>query len=139
MQLPRPATAKAAKAPPRPTARAKAPPADAIVRLVRDSLENSKVEDIVALDLEGRASFADAMVIATGRSTTQVGAAADRLVRDVKTSGRPAPHVEGLPACDWVLVDLGDVIVHLFRPEMRSFYNLEKLWGADRPAEPKRA
>ncbi|MBV1704941.1 MAG: ribosome silencing factor [Hyphomicrobiales bacterium] len=116
-----------------------APSADDLVRLVRDSLDDSKAEDVSTVNLEGRAAFADALVIATARSTVHVGAVADRLIRDVKAAGLPAPRVEGLPTCDWVLVDLGDVVVHLFRPEIRGFYNLEKLWGADRPAERKRA
>ncbi len=74
------------------------------------------------------------MVIATGRSTTHVGAIADRVVRACKDAG-VSVKVEGLPHCDWVLVDAGDIIVHLFRPEVRQFYNLEKMWGVDRPDE----
>lgn len=77
------------------------------------------------------------MIIATGRSTTHVSAIADRVIKGCKEAGLAAPRVEGLPHCDWVLVDAGDVIVHLFRPEVRQFYNLEKMWGGDRPAEQK--
>lgn len=94
-----------------------------------------KAEEISLIDLEGKTSVADWMVIASGRSTTQVGAMADRVVRALKDIGAPTPGVEGLPACDWVLIDAGDVIVHLFRPEVRAFYNLEKMWGVDRPTE----
>ena len=75
------------------------------------------------------------MIVASGRSTTQVGALADRSVRASRISGAPTPDVEGVPACDWVLIDAGDLIIHLFRPEVRQFYNLEKMWGVDRPGE----
>ncbi len=68
------------------------------------------------------------MIVASGRSHRHVGAVADHLLRDIKSSGFPAAKVEGLPACDWVLLDAGDIIVHIFRPEVREFYNLEKMW-----------
>jgi ribosome-associated protein len=99
------------------------------------ALDDLKAEDVAVIDLAGKTSIADWMVIASGRSTTQVGALADRVVRALKDMGAPTPAVEGLPACDWVLIDAGDVIVHLFRPEVRAFYNLEKMWGVDRPTE----
>lgn len=99
------------------------------------SLDEAKAEDIVAIDLAGKTEIADAMVIATGRSNVHVGAIADRVIKACKASGAGAPKVEGLPQCDWVLVDAGDVIVHIFRPEARQFYNLEKMWGGDRPRE----
>ncbi|WP_425332328.1 ribosome silencing factor [Rhodoblastus sphagnicola] len=99
------------------------------------ALEDLKAEEISLINLEGKTSIADWMVIASGRSTTQVGALADRVVRALKDMGAPTPAVEGVPACDWVLIDAGDVIVHLFRPEVRAFYNLEKMWGVDRPTE----
>lgn len=98
-------------------------------------LDDAKAEDIVSLDLAGKTSLADAMIIATGRSDRHVGAIAERVVSDLKQKGYPPPRVEGMPVCDWVLIDAGDVIVHLFRPEVRGFYNLEKLWGASRPLE----
>lgn len=104
---------------------------------VLDSLDDAKAEDILAIDLQGKTSLADTMVIATGRSTTHVGAIADRVVRACKDAGIAAK-VEGLANCDWVLVDASDIIVHIFRPEVRQFYNLEKMWGVDRPDE-KRA
>ena len=91
---------------------------------------------MVALDCVGRTSLADVMVVATGRSSTQVGAIADRILKACAERGFPKPRVEGQPVNDWVLIDAGDVIVHVFRPEIRQFYNLEKMWGTDRPAEP---
>jgi ribosome-associated protein len=104
-------------------------------RVALTALEDLKAEDVAVIDLAGKTSIADWMVIASGRSTTQVGAMADKVVRALKELGAPTPAVEGLPACDWVLIDAGDVIVHLFRPEVRAFYNLEKMWGVDRPSE----
>lgn len=98
-----------------------------------DALDDLKAEEIVAIDLAGKTSIADWMVVATGRSSTQVGALADKVVKALKEAGASTPAVEGLPACDWVLIDAGDLIVHLFRPEVRAFYNLEKMWGVDRP------
>jgi len=106
-----------------------------LVRNVLHSLDDSKAEDIVSIDLRGKTTFADVMVIATGRSNVHVGAIADRLIKSCKDAGVAIPHVEGLPHCDWVLIDARDVIVHIFRPEVRQFYNLEKMWGGDRPAE----
>ena len=109
--------------------------AGSLVRNILTSLEDSKAEDIVSIDLHGKTSLADLMVIATGRSNTHVGSIADRVVKACKEFGLSAPRIEGLPHCDWVLIDAGDVIVHIFRPEVRQFYNLEKMWGADRPNE----
>lgn len=87
-----------------------------------------KAEDVVVIDLKGRTALTDTMIIATGRSQRQVGAMADHVEKTLKHAGLPVS-VEGFPQCDWVLVDAGDVIVHLFRPEVRAFYNLEKMWG----------
>ena len=108
---------------------------DALNRVLQ-SLENSKAEGIVPIDITGKTPLADHMVIASGRSHRHVGAIAERLVADLKQGGERPPRVEGLPHCDWVLVDAGDVIVHVFRPEVRSFYNLEKMWQVERVAEP---
>jgi len=105
------------------------------VQNVLTSLEDSKAEDIVSIDLHGKTSIADTMIIATGRSNVHVGAIADRVIKALKARGTYVPRVEGLQSCDWVLVDAGDIIVHLFRPEVRQFYNLEKMWGMDRPGE----
>jgi ribosome-associated protein len=128
----------AAPAPRPPAPGHKSPDADALVRNIQTSLEDSKAEDIVSIDLHGKTSLADLMVIATGRSNVHVGAIADRVVKACKEAGLAAPRVEGLPHCDWVLIDAGDVIVHVFRPEVRQFYNLEKMWSGDRPAETAR-
>ena len=106
-----------------------------LVRTVLHSLEDAKAEDLVSIDLHGKTSIADLMIVATGRSSVHVGAIADRVVKACKESGAQTPKVEGVPHCDWVLVDAGDVIVHIFRPEVRAFYNLEKMWGGDRPGE----
>lgn len=97
--------------------------------LVQTCLEDDKAEDLVLIDLAGKTSFADYMIIANGRSTRQVGAMAEHLKEKIKEAGFAAPQVEGKSNCDWVLVDAGDVIVHLFRPEVREFYNLEKIWA----------
>jgi len=110
-------------------------PSSSLLREILASLDDSKAEDVVTIDLAGKTQIADAMVIATGRSNVHVGAIADRLIKACKSAGAGVPKVEGLPQCDWVLVDVGDVIVHIFRPETRQFYNLEKMWGGDRPRE----
>ena len=94
------------------------------------SLDDDKAEDVAVIDLAGKSSLADFMVIASGTSQRQVGAMAGHLREKVKAAGYPGPPVEGLPHCDWVLLDAGDVIVHLFRPEVRAFYDLEKMWSA---------
>lgn len=96
--------------------------------VVLESLDDSKAEDIVAIDVTGKTPLADHMVVASGRSHRHVGAVADRLLRDLKDAGAKGVRVEGLSSCDWVLIDAGDVVVHIFRPEVRSFYNLEKMW-----------
>ena len=98
-------------------------------------LDDAKAEDIVSIDLHGKTTLADAMIIATGRSNIHVGAIAERLIHALKGNRHAPLRVEGLQTCDWVLVDAGDVIVHIFRPEVRQFYNLEKMWSADRPGE----
>ncbi|HRE19900.1 MAG TPA: ribosome silencing factor [Rhabdaerophilum sp.] len=112
-----------------------APHAATLVRTILSVLDDAKAEDIITLDLTGKTSLADAMIIATGRSDRHVGAIADRIAFAMKEMKLPAPRIEGVPVCDWVLIDAGDVIVHLFRPEVRGFYNLEKLWGLGRPQE----
>ena len=103
-------------------------PADEVLKLVQASLEDDKAEEVVVIDLAGKTEIADFMVIATGNSQRQVGAMADHLQRKMKATGLKGVALEGLVNCDWVLIDAGDVIVHLFRPEVRDFYNLEKMW-----------
>jgi len=107
--------------------------AQALLDLVLTTLDADKAEEIVALDLRGRSDVADDVIIASGRSQRHVGALADNLAKRLKDRGYGAPHVEGLPAGDWVLVDAGDIVVHLFRPEVRVFYNLEGLWADEPP------
>lgn len=108
----------------------------ALVQEIVHWLDEAKGEDIVTIDLAGKTSIGDFMVIATGRSDRHVGAIADQIGRKLKEKGLGRVRVEGLEACDWVLIDTGDIIVHVFRDEVREFYNLEKMWSADRPTEP---
>ena len=96
---------------------------------VLSSLDDSKAQDVVTIDLRGRSPLADYMVIASGGSQRHVSALADHLLFALKDCNKGQTRVEGLSECDWVLIDLGDIIVHLFRPETREFYNLEKMWG----------
>ena len=103
-----------------------------LVSIVLAALDDAKAEDVVTIDLAGKSSLADAMVIASGRSHRHVAAVADQLEQAVKKAGA-LPRTEGLPHADWVLVDAGDVIIHIFRPEVRSFYNIEKMWGLEAP------
>jgi ribosome-associated protein len=104
--------------------------------VILKSLEDSKAEDLVSIDITGKSSLGDHMVVASGRSHRHVGAIADRLLQDLKAAGGRDLRVEGMQHSDWVLIDQGDVIVHIFRPEVRRFYNLEKMWLADHPAAP---
>ncbi len=97
--------------------------------LVLDQLDEDQAQDVVSIPLSGKSSIADHMVIASGRSTRQVAAMAGKLAERLKKEGHGSARIEGLPAADWVLIDAGDVVVHLFRPEVRSFYNLERMWG----------
>lgn len=106
-----------------------------LLNTVLGCLEDAKAEDVVSIDIADKTPIADQMVIASGRSQRHVGAIADQLLDAVKQAGYRDIRVEGLPACDWVLIDSGDVVIHVFRPEVRSFYNLEKLWSADAPLE----
>jgi ribosome-associated protein len=112
---------------------------DALSQIIVNGLEDAKAEDIVSIDLGGKTTLADRMIIATGRSSTHVGAIADRVVKACREAGYPTPKVEGMPLCDWVLLDARDAIVHIFRPDVRQFYNLEKMWSADRPGEARKA
>lgn len=110
---------------------------EALHRLVLQSLDDDQAVDTISIPLAGKSTIADYMVIASGRSTRQVASMASKLAERVKgETGRPT-RIEGLPNADWVLIDAGDVIVHLFRPEVRSFYNLERMWSfGDAPAAP---
>lgn len=110
--------------PPRPDARE-------TLNLVLAQLDDAKAEDTVTIDLTGKSTIGDYMVVTSGRSNRQVGAIADRLVKAFDDADIRGVRVEGVPHCDWVLIDAGDVIVHVFRPEVRAFYNLEKMWAAE--------
>ena len=104
---------------------------ETVLNTVLRSLEDDKAVDVVTIDLKGKSTIADYMVVASGRSHRQVGAMADHLVSTLKDLGLGRVAVEGQQQTDWVLLDAGDVIVHLFRPEIRSFYNLEKMWSVE--------
>ncbi|MHA6685822.1 ribosome silencing factor [Mesorhizobium sp. A556] len=98
------------------------------INVVLASLDDSKAENIVSIDIQGRSSLGDYMVVASGRSHRHVAAVADHLLKALKEAGLGTARVEGLAGADWVLIDSGDIIVHIFRPEVRDFYNLEKMW-----------
>jgi ribosome-associated protein len=97
--------------------------------LVLQSLDDDQAQDVVSIPLDGKTAIADHMVVASGRSNRQVASIAEKLAERVKHGGFGFARIEGLPAADWVLVDAGDVIIHIFRPEVRSFYNLERMWA----------
>ena len=102
---------------------------DTLHALVLQSLDDDQAQDVISIPLAGKSSIADHIVIASGRSSRQVASMAQKLAERIKQlTGRPV-RIEGLPVADWVLIDAGDVVVHLFRPEVRSFYNLERMWG----------
>lgn len=98
---------------------------------VVETLEDDKAEDLLVIELEGKTSIADKMIIASGRSARHVSALASHVTQRLKDDGLERMRVEGLPSADWVLIDTGDIVVHLFRPEVRSFYNLERIWGEE--------
>jgi ribosome-associated protein len=110
------------------------PQAQALHALVLRSLDDDKAVETVSIPLAGKSNIADYMVIASGRSTRQVASMADKLTERIKRELGRSVRVEGLPVADWVLIDAGDVIVHLFRPEVRSFYNLERMWAFEESA-----
>ena len=98
-------------------------------RLVLQSLDDDQAQEVISIPLAGKSNIADHMVIASGRSTRQVASMAVKLADKIKQQFGRSPRIEGLPAADWVLIDADDVIVHLFRPEVRNFYNLERMWA----------
>ncbi|MEL6360838.1 MAG: ribosome silencing factor [Pseudomonadota bacterium] len=102
-----------------------------ILELVVDELDLNKAEDVVQIDLNGKTEIADTMVICSGRSQRHVGAVAEKVISRLKEAGLRGVRAEGQSACDWVLIDAEDVVVHLFRPEVRSFYNLERIWSEE--------
>ncbi len=110
------------------------PDADETLHIVLSRLDDMKAEDTTTIDLRGESAIADYMVVTSGRSNRHVGAVADRVLEDLREAGLTGVRVEGMPHCDWVLIDAGDVIIHVFRPEVRAFYNLEKMWSRGRAA-----
>ena len=108
------------------------PDAEETLRLVLARLDDMKAEDTVTIDLTGKSTLADAMVVTSGRSLRHVGAVADHVLEELANAGLADVRVEGMPHCDWVLIDAGDIIVHVFRPEVRTFYNLENMWAPGR-------
>lgn len=111
------------------------PAEPSMIDVVLQSLEDAKAEQIVAIDIAGKSSLADHMVVTSGRSNRHVAAVADQVVTALRDKGFGRPRIEGLPHADWVLVDAGDVVVHIFRPEVREFYNIEKMWQAEFAAD----
>ncbi len=107
---------------------------EALHNLVLRSLDDDQAVDVVTIPLQGKSSIADHMVIASGRSTRQVASMAQKLTERIKQELGRNVRIEGLPVADWVLLDANDVIVHLFRPEVRSFYNLERMWAFEESA-----
>jgi ribosome-associated protein len=102
--------------------------ADKTLNLILSRLDDMKAEETVTIDLRGKSAYSDYMVVTSGRANRHVGAIAENVTKALKEDGIKNIHVEGLPNCDWVLIDSGDVVVHVFRPEVREFYNLERLW-----------
>ena len=119
-----------AKSAPKRTAKAKPKGLEAVI-LAR--LDEDKAQDVVFIDIKGKSPVADGLVVASGRSARHVVSMADHLLRALKDAGVGKARIEGLPHGDWVLIDAGDVIVHLFRPEVRTFYNIEKIWSVEPP------
>jgi ribosome-associated protein len=110
-------------------------PEPKMIDVVLHTLEDAKAEETVAIDIAGKSSLADNMVVTSGRSNRHVSAIADQLIKSLRDNGFGKPRIEGLPNADCVLEDAGDVIVHIFRPEVREFYNIEKMWQAEFAAD----
>lgn len=116
-------------------AAAMASPQKPLIDVILETLDDAKAEETVAVDITGKSSLADHMVVTSGRSQRHVGAVADQVIVAMRDNGYGKPRVEGMPNADWVLVDAGDVILHIFRPEVREFYSIEKMWQADFAAD----
>src|SRR5690554_853463 len=102
-----------------------------LLDVILNALEDAKAEDTIAIDITGKSSLSDHMVVTSGRSNRHVSAVAEQLVHAMRENNYDKPRIEGQQTADWVLVDASDVIVHIFRPEVREFYNIEKMWAAD--------
>jgi ribosome-associated protein len=126
--LPKSASTKTRKTSTQAAALKAQPDADKTLNMILSRLDDMKAEETVTIDLRGKSAFSDYMIVTTGRANRHVGAIAENVAKGLKENGIKSIHVEGLPNCDWVLIDSGDVIVHVFRPEVREFYNLERLW-----------
>ncbi|MFK7902467.1 MAG: ribosome silencing factor [Nitratireductor sp.] len=105
------------------------------LKAVLTSLDDSKAEEMISIDIRGKSALGDYMVVASGRSHRHVGAIAEHLIQNLKQNGFGPSKIEGMPNCDWVLIDTGDIIVHLFRPEVREFYGIEKMWQMEEQSE----
>ena len=124
-------------------ARKSTPPAELVSRHGSEALlarilawlDDAKAENVVTIDIKDKSSIGDYMVIASGRSDRHVGAVAEQIQRQLKEEGHGKARLEGQAHCDWVIIDVGDIIVHVFRPEVREFYNLEKMWSGERPSD----
>lgn len=132
-------TAEGARKGASPAKPAKAPASASLLAEIVQWLDDAKAENVISIPLEGKSSLGDYMVVASGRNDRHVGAIAEQLREKIKAAGTANVRVEGLSACDWVLIDTGDIIVHVFRPEVREFYNLEKMWQAELPPDAKSA
>jgi ribosome-associated protein len=108
---------------------------EALLAHVLAWLDDAKADNVVTIDIKAKSSLGDYMVIASGRSDRHVGAVAEQIQRRLKEEGSGKARIEGQAHCDWVVIDIGDIIVHVFRPEVREFYNLEKMWSGDRPSD----
>jgi ribosome-associated protein len=125
----------AASGTPRPDIMSEDIDCEGLLKEILALLDDAKAEDVVHIELAGKSTIADYMVIASGRSDRHVGAIADQIQKRLKEIKYSAVRVEGQPANDWVLIDVGDIVIHIFRPEVREFYNLEKMWSTDHPSE----
>jgi len=132
-----PALSRTARKPSKPASQRPTP--KEALRIVLASLDDMKAEDSVTIDLAGKSSIADYMVVTSGTSNRHVASIAERAIRDLHKAGIKNVRVEGKQQGDWVLIDAGDVIVHVFRPEVRDFYDLEKMWAGARSGDRKRA
>ena len=106
-----------------------------LANLITNVLNEHSAQDIIEIDIRGKSSISDYMIVASGRSNRHVGALSDYLIKSLKNIGKKNIGIEGLKGCDWVLIDVGDVIIHLFRPEVRAFYNMEKIWSIPSPLD----
>ena len=132
--LPTPASARLGARSAAPAISRQRAAVEEVLRTILATLDDMKAEDTFSIDITGKTTIADFMVVTSGRSQRHVGSIADRILEALDRAGVPGARIEGVPHCDWVLIDAGDVVVHVFRPEVRAFYNLEKMWVPSLPA-----